>query len=851
MAALCACSSARAQTVLFHEDFENAPTLQPNTFTLSATYPTQGSVYASYVDTSTANRNRFVNIQTYNDAVMTFAFDTKEIVTATGGADNELLLRAGTGTANQTLGSTEFVIEAIAWRSSGGGTGGGNRGNFVNNGNESIFVVTNNQASNLEFTNPVDGLPMTLTANQYIPFVKNNATGVWGTLKGISNFATPGGSTAMTRFGIGSSSSGHMGTMGIDNVTVYSGVSFINPPNPPALLTLQIDPATGQGQLKNTSGEDLSLNAYRLTSAAGSLKPSTWTPISSQSIAGFPAGNGTGNGWESPSGGSSNPADYNANGSVDAADYVLWRNNNINGQPGYDAWRAAFGASGSGGGGTPNELVEWYLQGDSTLANGSSINLGQIFNTGGTQDVAFAYGQGTGVTSGTVVYAALGGGAASAVPEPASAWLMLIAAGLAAQVVSRHRRSATILPIRNLAIIGLVAGLCQSAAMAVVTNDRVYRLGDASGEGGANGTPVGAANTVNAGTTLDSQGPSGSFQDLLALSNGGAVPNYADASSRPGATGGSLGIVFDGVDDYLSGFALGFPPISRGTIHGGGSGTLNYDGIYERGFQLWVNPTSGATAAQHVVMDTTQHGLRITAGGNWAMVYSGAETNSNVPVNFGQWAHVMVAMPNFGNPNRAVLYVNGVALAAGQGNYNTTTAVNGQGLIVWHNSDASGANVGKNSFFRGTLDDLNMFVWGRSYDPTTGAFTDFGTFNFRTDNAYAAANLSPTFGDIAGSAGITQTDVNAFIAGWLNEKRVNTLRVGDITTYAAGDLNFDGITNLADAGLFRQAMGLGSGAGLDLTAFNALVESAVPEPSGLCLAGLAVMGAAARRRRTV
>jgi hypothetical protein len=184
-----------------------------------------------------------------------------------------------------------------------------------------------------------------------------------------------------------------------------------------------------------------------------------------------------------------------------------------------------------------------------------------------------------------------------------------------------------------------------------------------------------------------------------------------------------------------------------------------------------------------------------------------------------------------------------VALAAGQGNYNTSVTVNGQGLIVGANSDASGANVGKNSFFRGTLDELTMFVWGRSYDSTTGQFTDFGTFNFRTDNAYAAANLSPIFGDIAGSSGITQTDVNAFIAGWLNEKRVNTLRVGDITTYAAGDLNFDGITDLTDAGLFRQAMGLGSGggAGLDLTAFNALVDGAVPEPSTLTL-GLLVAG---------
>jgi hypothetical protein len=35
--------------------------------------------------------------------------------------------------------------------------------------------------------------------------------------------------------------------------------------------------------------------------------------------------------------------DHNGDGSVDAADYVLWRNDNINGQQGYDDWRANFG----------------------------------------------------------------------------------------------------------------------------------------------------------------------------------------------------------------------------------------------------------------------------------------------------------------------------------------------------------------------------------------------------------------------------------------------------------------------------------------------------------------------------
>jgi hypothetical protein len=42
--------------------------------------------------------------------------------------------------------------------------------------------------------------------------------------------------------------------------------------------------------------------------------------------------------------------DYNNDGSVDAADYVVWRKNGINGQQGYNDWRTNFGrTTGSGG----------------------------------------------------------------------------------------------------------------------------------------------------------------------------------------------------------------------------------------------------------------------------------------------------------------------------------------------------------------------------------------------------------------------------------------------------------------------------------------------------------------------
>ena len=50
--------------------------------------------------------------------------------------------------------------------------------------------------------------------------------------------------------------------------------------------------------------------------------------------------------------------DYNNDGKVDAADYVVWRKNDINGQQGYNDWRANFGrTAGSGSGTSANAAV--------------------------------------------------------------------------------------------------------------------------------------------------------------------------------------------------------------------------------------------------------------------------------------------------------------------------------------------------------------------------------------------------------------------------------------------------------------------------------------------------------------
>jgi hypothetical protein len=102
--------------------------------------------------------------------------------------------------------------------------------------------------------------------------------------------------------------------------------------------------------------------------------------------------------------------------------------------------------------------------------------------------------------------------------------------------------------------------------------------------------------------------------------------------------------------------------------------------------------------------------------------------------------------------------------------------------------------------FSGTLDDLTMFVAGKTVDGV-----DYGTFNFGTDNGYATQSIA--LGGLTGKAGdvnqdnaLTPTDVTAFVAGWAQPPNlVNGVQVGDIDTILNGDLNFDGATNLVDS----------------------------------------------------
>ena len=116
-------------------------------------------------------------------------------------------------------------------------------------------------------------------------------------------------------------------------------------------IGLRVDRASGNVMLKNPTASALSFNAYEISSAAGSLKPSEWQDVAGNP--GFPTGTGTGNGWEK-----------------DAAS-------------------------------NENQLLEAFLTGNSSIGAGGQISLGNIFR--GTEDLSFRFRTAGGIVMDSVV----------------------------------------------------------------------------------------------------------------------------------------------------------------------------------------------------------------------------------------------------------------------------------------------------------------------------------------------------------------------------------------------------------------------------------------------------------------
>jgi hypothetical protein len=110
-------------------------------------------------------------------------------------------------------------------------------------------------------------------------------------------------------------------------------------------LVLEVNTLTGQAAIKNPTGAAVNIDYYEIVSGGGtSLDSVAWNSLQEQNLAGFPPGNGSGNGWES--------------------------------------------AGGSGAG----VVSESYLTGMSSVST-ANVPLGGLFKTGFPQDLTFRYGE--------------------------------------------------------------------------------------------------------------------------------------------------------------------------------------------------------------------------------------------------------------------------------------------------------------------------------------------------------------------------------------------------------------------------------------------------------------------------
>jgi hypothetical protein len=260
-------------------------------------------------------------------------------------------------------------------------------------------------------------------------------------------------------------------------------------------------------------------------------------------------------------------------------------------------------------------------------------------------------------------------------------------------------------------------------------------------------------------------------------------------------------------------------------------------------------------------------GPQISAEGNWTQANSNHYTDvsnrlpATVPVVPDTWLHVMHHVYNATDPNSprrvsggsgtnhaAVVYVNGVAVSSNidnlQANFDYANSGRSGDLII---GAVEGNGDGFRNYFKGTLDDLQMYVFGNNETGTPGNLLDgenWGAFDLFADNEWIANEIATTVpggmlapGDVNKDGEIDSNDVDQFAANWLYQNLQagahGTQTVGDWLTWDKGDMNHDGITNLKDAFILHQALASNGMGGLDFSSLGS--GSQVPEPSSIVL----------------
>jgi hypothetical protein len=687
----------------------------------------------------------------------------------------------------------------------------------------------------------------------------------------------------------GSQSAG--GTTTIDYIRFDTTGAYAPTNVLPTYLSLEVNTTNGIVKLVNETNDAIEIDSYQIVSEhnPGALNSVGWNSFEEQDALAFPAGDGSGNGWEQGDGSSSNllvesfldgfssvepgavislgnafvPSVFGVGVDADLAFeyHIPGQPNTVNGIVKYITSTAVAGDYNGDGVVNAADYTVWRNSLGQTVTPGSGAD-GSSNGVIDTDDYTFWKGR-FGATSGS---AALG---SASVPEPSSA--LCLAIGITAAILVRRNMTRSVLLLLAIAI--SLASTRESSAAEAFPLDREYKFGDDSQESGIPSNDVGV-NFGGSFYTFDSVGnptdsQPGSYQDLTRFGN----PKYAVVSDRPYFAAG-VGIAFDGDGDYLRGDNLNDPASSKASIGynddpgnnpANTPGRNNYNGIFDRQFQLWVKPdpvdAANTNKTQSIVMDSNQHGLQIV-NGKWSMRYAGTDYTTNIPVDTSAnngWSHVMVARPA-GSPGGSRLYINGQVVAAASGNY---SAAAHEELVVGSNTSrdvSNNFNGGTANYFHGVLDNLTMTLIGHNTaqaGPPVGMINS--PFSFGSDNEYAVNFLSAySVGDLTRDSNVTgdgsglpsSDDVAAFIANWEFEQTINGIRVGDINSRLHGDFDFDGFVGLSDWNILRTHHV--DAAALNLGALLAGNYIHVPEPATgtwLALSLAVLVGARTRRFR--
>lgn len=628
-------------------------------------------------------------------------------------------------------------------------------------------------------------------------------------------------------------------------------------------IVLTINTTNGQAILKGAGAFDLALNGISITSDFGSLNP---TYSSLQSNPSYGNGNPSdGVGWEQLETNSNTIAEANLTGSStfslgttvslgslfvpgqgvasqDLEFTVSLANNTV--LTGTVVYEVGAGLPGDfNNDGTVN-LADYTVWRDNLGGSEAALN-GNGNNTGGSTGVVDAADYTLWKThfgsSGSLSAVGNIGAGANPIPEPKTT--LLLALAMVLPLAYRWQRGfAQLCTVRCLGSMAVLLALA-TPVQAVYTLDRSYSMGDTTGgipaEGGddgivTNGEPVDS--TAAAGIDVLDSVAAGGFADL---GQAGAPVYYqitaSDVSNGHPGPVGRFAISFDGTDDVIK-TSTAFNALST---------------AMSQGMQAWVYPRASGlvtTNGQSILYDSANAGgPAISPDGKWTQRNSGVtDLAGTVAVVGDQWHHVAqhiyysygqssigpTSVPGTGASltYTSVIYVDGIAVSA---NNDTNVTANG-GFQV--GAAASGAN--STAFFNGIIDEVEVYR------------SAYGQYNLAQDNDFIAETLSGfDLGDINFDGDVNNTDANVFISNWQRAKIFkgahNDVYAGDLETYGWGDLNFDGLINMRDAIAMNNALkGVG---GLN---FSLLMGSgvAVPEPSSMACSGLLAMAALAYRR---